>query len=234
MPLSGMKDQVRKACELPQNSQAQGEYRKKRKARLRLARRVALITACLLIGICVYSVLDPIPVSTASSFASRVKIWIGNVLQLDVAVDAPPPPDFQGGVEEASVEHYDCKTIEDVYAAFGFTVYEPGQMKSVVKLGSVEADLVNGGLASFRYRYVEDEKFVVLFTIQPLGTEPPIVSLPDDAFLHAAPAGEFNIFEAASGGWHAVAVTGESIISIHGKMDRDAFLGMLDTLRVIH
>jgi len=233
MPFSVMKEQIPDAFELLPNGQAQANQRQKRKARLRLARRVALATVCLLIGICVYSVLDPVPVSYANSLLNHAKAWIGTVLQLDGAMDVPPPSDFQSQVEETSVERGDYKTIEEIHTTYGLTVYEPTQMKSSMKLNNVEATMVDSDFVSLRYRYAADGEFVVLFTIQPMGDLVQI-SYPDDATKHTAPVGEFNVFKAASDGWYAVALTNESIINIHGKMDKDAFLKMLDTLRVVN
>ena len=233
MPFPGMKEQVPQACGLPPNGRAQADRKQKRKAKLRQARRGALATACLLIGVCVFSVLDPVLVRAASGYVSRARAWVGNVLKLDDAMGMPPPSDFQSRVEETPVERGGYKTVEEIGAAYGLTVYEPTQIPGGGKPGSVEAFIAGGGFVSLRYRYDADGAFLLQFAIEPKGDSQQL-SFPEDAFLHAAPAGEFSVFEAVSGGWYAVAITQESIVSIHGKMDKDAFLNTLDTLRAVY
>jgi hypothetical protein len=233
MSFSGLGNRVPEVCE--HVGQTQVISWQKRKARLRLVRRGALATACLLIGICVFSVIDPVPVYTASGILSRAQNWIGGVFWPDETKDMPPPPpsDFLSSVAETPIELSDYKTIEEVYSAYGLTVYEPTQIPGSMKLSNVEADIVDSDFVSLRYRYGADGDFLVLFTIQPKGDSQQL-SFPDDAFKHMAPVGKFTVFEAVSGGWYAIAVTDESIVSIQGKMEKDAFLETLDTLRVVH
>ena len=208
------------------------DQRQKRKARLRLARRVALITVCLLIGICVYSVLDPVPVSIAGSFLSRAKVWISNVLQPDATTDASLPDTDYYSVETPS-EQGGYKTNEEIHTALGFTVYEPTQIIGGMKLGDVEATVVDGDLATLKYCYMADGESVVQFPIRPGGglSQP---NSQDDATIHTAPTGEFSVYKTAPDVWRAVTYTDEATISIYGNMDKDAFLKMLDTLRVVN
>ena len=233
MSFSGMKEQVLKACALRINGQAQADQRQKRKARLRLYRRVALATACLLIGVCVYSVLDPVPVSTASTFFSRAKVWIGDILQLDIAMDAPPPSESQNRVVETLPQTADCKTIEEVYAAYGLTVYEPTEIPSGMKLGRVEATVADEDLILFSYRYAADENNMVVFTIEPM-PDAVGISFPPDSIIHTAPAGEFYVWKTPSGWRQGTMFTNESIVSVRGTLSQDAFLKMLDTLRTVN
>ncbi len=232
MSTAGIKEQAMEDCELQLNGQAQADQKQKRKARLRFYRRVALITACLLIGICMYSVLDPAILGTASSFLGRAKLWFGSVLHVNAAIDIPPPPPHYQE-EEAIVEHYDYETIEEIDAAFDFTLYEPTQIPGSMKLSSVVAIVDYGNILSLNYCYKADEDNLVAFIIQPL-LGPMDVSFPDDAFLYTAPLGEFTVYESSTLGWGAVILTGEALVSISGRMDKDAFFKMLDTLREVH
>lgn len=230
MSFPGMEQRVAEALE-PVSIPA--VKRQKRKARLRLVRRGALATACLLIGVCVYSVLDPVPSGTANSFLSRARGWIGNVLNLDWGMDAPPPSDMVNHMADIPVQKADCKTIEEVNSAYGLTVYEPTQIQEGMKLGKVQANISDGDLIDFSYRYEADENNRIIFNIQPMPDEVEM-SFPEDTFTHTSPVGEFNVFHAASGRWLAVAFTRESIVNITGTLSKDDFLNMLDTLRPVN
>lgn len=234
MPFSGIEEQVTEAWDLCSSNQAKAVKMQKRKARLRFARRGALATICLLIGICVFSVLDPISVSTAGSFISQAQNWIGGVFYPNDAKGMPPPPpsDFLSHEEETPIERRDFKSIEEIQAAYGVTVYEPTLLTGSMKPGNVEAIVSDGCLVSLRYRYEADEKRAVVITIQP-SDETPDVDFPEDSFLHTAPVGEFNVHKAVSGGWLANTYTGGSVVSIVGKMEKDDFLALLDTLRTV-
>lgn len=230
MSMPGVEERV---PEMPEHTDVLLNQKQKRKARLRLVRRGALATACLLIGVCVYSVLDPVPSSTANSFFSRARGWIGNVLNLNLGMDAPPPSDFVSHVVEIPPQNADCKTIEEVRAAYGLTVYEPTQLQEGMKLGKVQANIADGDLIDFSYRYQADEDNWVIFSVQPMPDEADI-SFPEDSFNHTSPVGEFRVFKSASGRWLAVAFTKESILNIKGTLDKDDFLKMLDTLRTVN
>jgi hypothetical protein len=235
MPSSDTEEQFAEVYELQVNGQAQSDHRQKRKARLRFARRGALATACLLIGVCVFSVLDPAAMRTASSYFSSTQIDLSGVIYPNDASGAPPPPpsDFISHEEETPVEHRDFKNIEEIHAAYGVTVYEPTQMIGSMKPVNVEAIVSDGWLTMLGYKYGADENFIVYIIITPSGDTPDL-NFPEDTFLHTAPAGEFNVHKAVSSGWFATAYTGESIVSIHGKMEKDDFLSMLDTLRIVN
>jgi hypothetical protein len=223
----------KRAPEVLEHANVPLDQRQKRKARLYLVRRGALATACLLIGVCVYSVLDPVPLGTANSFFSRARGWIGNVLNLDLGMDAPPPSDFVNSVVDIPPQMADCKTIEEVHAAYGLTVYEPAQIQEGMKLCKVQANIADGDLIDFSYRYEADEDNWIIFTVQPMPDEADI-SFPEDSFSHTSPAGEFRVFKTASGRWLAVAFTKESILNIKGTLSKDGFLKMLDTLRQVN
>lgn len=230
MSMPGMEVRVPEELE---RSNVSLNQKQKRKARLRLARRGALATACLLIGVCVYSVLDPVPSSSATGLFSRVRGWIGNVLNLDLGMDVPPPSDMVNHMADIPVQKSDCKTIEEVKAAYGLTVYEPAQLQEGMKLGDVQANISDGDLIDFSYRYQADEDNWIIFTIQPMPDEVDM-SFPEDSFSHTSPAGEFSVFKTVSGRWLAVAFTKESIVNIKGTLSKDDFLIMLDTLRPVH
>jgi hypothetical protein len=211
---------------------AQEDRRQKRKARLRLARRVALATVCLLAGVCVYSVLMPAPVSAANGFFGGVMVWAGNLLKPNNTMDAPPPSDFENSIVDIPVQKADCKTIEEVHAAYGLTVYEPTQIPESMKLGKVQANLTDGDLIDFSYRYAADDKNMVLFSIAP---KPDSMNLtyPEDAIAHSAPVGDFTVWKTKSGWWSAMSLTDDSLLNIKGTLDKDAFLTMLNTLRPV-
>ncbi len=236
MAIAGVKEQDQKADELAANNSVLSNQTQKRKARLRSVRRVAFATACLLIGICVYSVLDPAIVSSASSFISRAKLWVGNVLQVNVAVDVPPPPDTGFYCIETPVTSYDLKTVDEIHATFGVTVYEPMQIPGGMKLGNVEAMVLDGDLMTVRYSYAADENSKVVFSIQPVIGEQsePQVSFPDHAFTQTTPAGEFTVFVTGSGWWYSKMFSSAATVDINGKLDKDTFLNMLATLRVVN
>lgn len=230
MSFSGMEE---RAAEVPEHANAPLNQKQKRKARLRLARRVALATVCLLIGVCVYSVLDPVPVSFAGSLFVSAKVWVSSMLNLNAAMDAPPPSDLVNHYVDIPPQKSDCKTIEEVNAAYGLTVYEPVQIPETMKLGEVQANISDGDLIDFSYRYAADEDNWVIFNIQPMPDEVDM-SFPEDSFNHTSPVGEFNVWETPSGRQFATAFTKESIMTVRGTLGKDDFLNMLDTLRPVN
>ncbi len=231
MSISGMEERVPKAWEA---ANVPEDHRQKRKARLRFARRGALATACLLIGVCVFSVLDPAVLRTASSLFSSTPFDISGVVYPNDASGAPPPPpsDFVNHMADIPPQIADCKTIEEVHATYGLTVYEPTQIPESMKLKEVQANISDGDLNDFSYRYEADEDNMVIFNIQPMpdGVD---MSFPEDSYYHTAPVGEFNVWETPSGWQLATAFTKESIMTVRGTLSKDDFLNMLDTLRPV-
>ncbi len=230
MPLSDMKGLVLQACKDRMNSRSKDMRRENRKARLRLARRVAFATACLLIGVCVFAVLDPVPVSNANGFFKRAQIWIGNVLQLDIAVEAPPKnpnqvldaPELSGGYT----------ALKEVHETYGIPVYEPTILPGEMKLGDVNVNEVNDVLVEARYVYQDQNNFVQFSLSQSPG-EMGTNIYPEESKVYAAPAGTFYIW-GTDAGWNALYYVQGYIVRIRGSLEEKAFLSVIDGLRAVN
>ena len=232
MSFSGMEERVPEAWELVNDPVDQ---RQKRKARLRLVRRGALATTCLLIGVCVFSVLAPGPVSIANSLFGRAQSGVSGVFYPNDASGMPPPPpsDFVNREVEITSQIADCKTIKEVHETYGMTVYEPTQIPEGMELCEVQANISDGDLIDFSYRYEADEGNKVIINIAPVYGEGEI-SYPENSFIHTSPVGEFHISKSLSDWKYATALTKESYVTVSGTLSKDDFLKMLDTLRPVN
>jgi hypothetical protein len=180
-------------------------------------------------------VLAPGPISIANSFFGHAQSGVSGVFYPNDASGMPPPPpsDFVNRMAEITPQIADCNTIEEVHTTYGLTVYEPTQIPDNMKLGDVKANISDGDLIDFSYRYEADEDNMVVFNIQPMPDEVDM-SFPEDSFMHTAPVGEFNVWETSRGWQFATAFTKESIVTIKGTLSKEDFLKMLDTLRPVN
>ncbi len=230
MPLSDMKGLVLQACKDRMNSRSKDMRRENRKARLRLARRVAFATACLLIGVCVFAVLDPVPVSNANGFFKRAQIWIGNVLQLDITADAPPKNPNQVLDTPNLSEGY--AALKEIHESYGIPVYEPTKLPGDMKLGEVDLTKVNDGLTEIRYGY-RDHNNSIQFSVSQSPGEMGSNIYPEESKVYAAPAGTFYVW-GTDAGWNGLLYVQGCIVRIRATLEEKAFLSTLDGLRAVN
>ena len=228
MPFSGMREQVLKACQTRLSGQAQADHREKEKSRLRLILRVALVAACLLIGMSVYAVLDPVPVSNANSFLRRAQIWIGNVLKANVAVE---PPEKKEGIPDAAPSgRKDFAALKELQKAYGLMVLTPTQLPAGMILGEIKTSGADDYVVKLQYSY-QDQNNVLNITVEEVA-DAAERSMFDGTVEYPASVGTFYVWGTGTG-WNASAISGNSSISIKGTMEKEAFFKILDGLRAV-
>ncbi len=227
MPISCMKEQVLKACELMQSGKARPNRKENRKSRPRLLWSAALAAACLLIAISVYSALAPVPLSNANGFLRRAQIWAGGVLKTNAVVEPPEKKGALPGADKGNSK--DMEALRDAHEAYGLTVLMPSQLPAGMTLGEIDTSGADEFLSNIQYTY-KNQNDTLDFDIMEIADQSG-TSIFVETIERQTPVGTFIVWGSDTG-WFAVAVCGNSQVNIRGTMDKDTFLKILDGLQV--
>ncbi len=235
LPFSSMKENVLRAC--TQRLDTTDNRQEKRKARLRNTRRVALATACLLVGISVLSVLAPVPVSTANGFLRKAQIWVGGLLQLNISYG--PPEEYGQKSKEYGVmpdgyqEKSGWKSLQEIRDAYNVTLLEPSQEEDAWTLKNAK---VNGEgevrFILFFYSFTQQDNFIS-FNYGPQADEMGAAIFAEDVAAYTAPAGTFYTWSIENK-QYAQIMLDERLVTITSDLQKDAFLKTLDGLRIVN
>ncbi len=235
LPFAGMKENVLRTY--AQRIEAAENRRENRKARLSNTRRVALATACLLVGVCVFSVLAPVPVSTANGFLRQAQIWIGGLLQLNISYG---PPEMYGersmeyGVmPEGYQEKSNWASLQEIRDTYGVNLLEPSNEAGAWTLDNAKAvgeDEVRFIL--FFYAFTRADNYLSI-SYDPEADEMGTAIFAEDAMEYAAPAGTFYTWSIEDT-QYAKIISGRRLITVISNLQKDAFLKTLDGLHGVN
>ncbi len=199
------------------------------KARLCNTRRVALATACLMVGVCILSVLEPVPDSMANTFVERAKIWVGGILQMNIAFE---PPADSGTVAEHLPEKSNWTSLQEISDTYDVSLLEPAQSAD----WELETSKVTGegevNLLMFNYSFTQENSHVHIF-YSPVADDMGSTIFDEDAVIHETPVGTFHI-GANEKELYANSVVDGRIVSISAQMEKEEFLEFLSGLQLIN
>ena len=235
LPFADMKENVLRAC--AQRMQTAENRRENRKARLRNTRRVALATACLLVGVCVFSVLAPVPVSTANGFLRKAQIWVGGLLQLNVSYGPPEMYGERSGEYGAMPTGYQEKSnwasLQEIRDTYGVNLLEPATEAGTWTLDTAKA--VGEGeerFIEFFYSFTRQD-IVLTFTYGSVADEMGSAIFVEDVLPYTTPAGDFYTWSTEEKQYAQIILDGR-LVSVISDMPKDAFLKTLDGLRAVN
>ncbi len=235
LPFSSMKENVLRAC--AQRLDTTDNRQEKRKARLRNTRRVALATACLLVGISVLSVLAPVPVSTANGFLRKAQIWVGGLLQLNISYG--PPEEYgqkskeYGIMPEGYQEKSNWNSLQEIRNAYNVTLLEPshGETNWTLKETNVIGE---GEVRFFTFSYVfSQQEDYISFNYGAQADDMGAAIFAEDVAAYTAPAGTFYTWSIEETQYAQIVLEGR-MVTITSDLQKDAFLKTLDGLRIVN
>ena len=233
-PFADMRENVLRAC--AERIDAVESGLEKRKARLSNTRRVALATACLLVGVCVFSVLAPVPVSTANGFLRQAQIWIGGLLQLNISYG---PEEYsavskQKGIMPAGYqEKSNWSSLQEIRETYEVNLLEPSSEADAWSLESAKA-IGEGDVRflEFFYAFAQADHYLN-FRYGPMSDDMGSGIFAEDVASYETPAGTFYTWSIEGKQFAQIILDGR-IVTVKSDLQKDEFLKTLDSLRSIN